>query len=304
MQTILGAGGAIGIPLTHELINYTDKVRIAGRNPKKLNTYDEIIKTDLTNPGQTMEAVNGSDIVYLVAGLKYDRNIWKAQWPVIMQNVINACIKYDSKLVFFDNVYMYGRKCAHMTENTPFNPCSEKGEIRAQIAQMLIDEYEKKNLQAVIVRSADFYGPSIKTSIFNELIITYLKKGKKAYWLLNDKVKHSFTYTPDAAKATALIGNTPEAFNQTWHLPTDKDALTGEGYIKLTADMLGVPAKWRVFKKWQLKLVGLFNSDIKESYEMLYQYEDDYLFDSLKFENYFKLKPTTYKDGIKSSLSV
>ncbi len=116
--------------------------------------------------------------------------------------------------------------------------------------------------------------------------------------MLNDKVKHSFTFTPDAAKAVALIGNTPEAFNQTWHLPTSKEAMTGEEYIKLTAELLKVPAKWSAYKKWQLKLVGLFNSDVKESFEMLYQYENEYLFDSSKFENYFKIKPTTYKEGL------
>jgi len=302
MQAILGAGGAIGVPLTHELNNYTDKVRLAGRNPKKINSDNELVKADLTNPGQTMEAVKGSDIVYLAAGLKYDLNVWQTQWPVIMRNVLNACIKYNSRLVFFDNVYMYGKISGLMTENTPINPCSEKGKLRASIAQMVIDEYEKKNLEAVIVRAADFYGPNIKTSVFNMLVIDNLKKGKKAYWLLNDKVKHSFTYTTDAARAVALIGNTPEAFNQTWHLPTDSNAMTGEEYIKLTAELLGVPAKSAVYKKWQLKLVGFFNSDIKETYEMLYQSEFEYLFDSSKFESYFKIKPTPYKDGIKSSI--
>jgi len=302
MQTILGAGGAIGLPLANELINYTNKIGLAGRSPKKIHSNDILINADLTNPGQTMDAVKGSDIVYLVAGLKYDLNIWKAKWPVIMRNVIDACIKHKSKLVFFDNVYMYGKVAGPMTENTPFNPCSEKGKVRAEIAQMLINEYEKKNLDAVIVRAADFYGPDIKTSVFNMLVIDNLKKGKNANWLLNDKVKHSFTYTSDASKAVALIGNTPEAFNQTWHLPTDKNAMTGEEYIRLAAELLGVPAKWSVYKNWQLKLAGLFNSDIRESFEMLYQSENEYIFDSSKYETYFKIKPTPYREGIKASL--
>jgi len=131
MQTILGAGGAIGLPLANELINYTDKVGLAGRNPKRIHSDDVLINVDLTNPLQTMDAVKGSDIVYLVAGLKYDQNIWKANWPAIMRNVIDACIKHKSKLVFFDNVYMYGKVSGPMTENTPFNPCSEKGKVRA-----------------------------------------------------------------------------------------------------------------------------------------------------------------------------
>jgi len=302
MQTILGSGGAIGIPLANELTHFTDKIKLAGRNPRKVNPGDELIKTDLTDRDQTMNAVKGSDIVYLVAGLKYDLKIWREQWPVIMKNVINACLLYHAKLVFFDNVYMYGKVSGRMTENTPFNPCSEKGKLRAHIAQMLIDEYKKKNLNAVIVRAADFYGPNAKTGILNFLVIDQLRKRKTAHWFLNDKVKHSFTFTPDAAKAVALIGNTPDAFNQTWHLPTHRDALTGEEFIKLTADILSIPAKWTLYKKWQLDLLGLFNSDVKALNEMLYQYEDDYLFDSSKYENYFKIKPTNYVDGIKLSI--
>jgi len=301
MQTILGAGGAIGIPLAKELVRFSDKIRLVGRNPKKVNPSDELFTADIIDYNQTLEAVKGSDIVYLVAGLKYDLKVWQTQWPLLMKNVIDACKKHRAKLIFLDNVYMYGRVNGWMTEETPFNPCSRKGEIRARIAQMLIDEYKTKNLEAAIVRSADFYGSNIRSSVFNILVIDKLKKGQSANWLLKDNLKHSFTYNIDAARAAALIGNTPSAFNQTWHLPTDKNALTGAEYIKLTAGILGAKPKYFVLKKWQLHLVGLFVSDIKESMEMLYQSEYEYLFDSTKFENYFNIKPTPYKEGLTAS---
>ena len=302
MQTILGSGGAIGIPLANDLVKYSNKIRLVGRNPKKVNPIDELFTADISDYKQTMDAVKGSDIVYLVAGLKYDINVWQVQWPLIMKNVIDACKHHGSKLLFFDNVYMYGKVNGWMTEETPFNPCSKKGEVRARIAQMIIDEYQKKNLEAVIVRSADFYGHGLTTSVFNRLIIDKLKKGQKANWLINDKVKHSWSYNIDAAKASALIANTPAAFNQTWHVPTDKNALTGEEYIKLTAELLKCKSNYSVLKKWQLRLVGMFNSDVKGAIEMLYQSEFDYLFDSTKFENYYKIKPTSYKEGIQASV--
>lgn len=302
MQTILGAGGAIGIPLAKELPNYTDKIRLVGRNPKKINPDDELFSADLTSHDQVSEAVKGSDVVYLVAGLKYDTRTWQEQWPKIMNNVIEASIKHNSKLVFFDNVYMYGLVKGWMTEETPFNPCSRKGEVRAKIASRLIDAYQKKELEAVIVRSADFYGPDNRGSVFNMLTLDKLKTGKKANWLITDKALHTFTFTPDAAKATALIGNTPEAFNQTWHLPSDKNVLTGEGFIKLAADMLNVKPDYTVFKKWQLRMVSLFNPIVRESLEMAYQNEYDYLFDSSKYESYFKQKPTPYREGIAAYL--
>ena len=54
-------------------------------------------------------------------------------------------------------------------------------------------------------------------------------------------------------------------------------------------------------KRWILKLAGIFDPIIKESVEMLYQSESDYLFDSGKFEKAFGFKPTTYEEGIKAT---
>jgi nucleoside-diphosphate-sugar epimerase len=106
------------------------------------------------------------------------------------------------------------------------------------------------------------------------------------------------TYTPDAGKATAILGNTPAAYNQIWHLPTDKNVLTGKEFIELAAKEFGVEPKFMVLKKWMIQMVGYFVPVVKESYEMLYQNEYDYLFDSTKFEKTFNFTPTSYQDGI------
>jgi nucleoside-diphosphate-sugar epimerase len=106
------------------------------------------------------------------------------------------------------------------------------------------------------------------------------------------------TYTPDAGKATALLGNTTSAYNQIWHLPTDKNVLTGKEFIEIAAKAFGVEPKYMVLKKWTIQLVGMFVPVVKESYEMLYQNEYDYLFDSTKFERAFNFKLTSYQDGI------
>ncbi|MGE5352128.1 MAG: NAD-dependent epimerase/dehydratase family protein [Acidobacteriota bacterium] len=302
MQTILGAGGAIGIPLAKELPKYTNKVRLAGRNPVKVNSSDELFQADLRDIKQTMEAVKGSEVTYLTAGLKYDTEVWKKEWPEVMNNVIAACSAHNSKLVFLDNVYMYGRVEGWMTEETPFHPVSNKGEVRAKIASRLIDAYKKKEVTAAILRAADFYGPDNRGSVLNMLVLDRMKLAKKANWMIDAHKLHTYTYTPDAAKAMALIGNTPDAYNQTWHAPSDMNVLTGEGYIKIAADFLKVSPKYTVFKKWQMSLAGIFNPIIKESLEMLYQNEYDYLFDSRKFEQRFRFKATTYEDGIHAYL--
>lgn len=113
-----------------------------------------------------------------------------------------------------------------------------------------------------------------------------------------DKI-HSFTYTPDAAKATALLGNTENAYNQVWHLPTDAAKLTGREIISLFAKEMNVKNKVFVMPMWLLKGMGLFVPLLREMPEMMYQYDSDYFFDSSKFENTFPFRATSYSEGVR-----
>ena len=139
MQTILGAGGAIGIELAKALKEYTSQIRLVSRNPKKVNETDETFPANLLNSSEVNEAVKGSTIVYVTVGFPYNLKIWKENWPKFTANVIDACITNKCKLVFFDNIYMYHPDHLNgMNEETPINPPSKKGKIRAEIAEMIL----------------------------------------------------------------------------------------------------------------------------------------------------------------------
>lgn len=299
MQVILGSGGAIGEDLARELRSYTNKTRLFSRKPVKINDDDELFPGNLLNETDVENAVKGCEVAYLTAGIQYNAKIWQQQWPVIMRNVISACKKYNAKLVFFDNVYMYHPdKLNPMTEETEVFPSSQKGKVRASIAQMVLDNIQSGELTALIARAADFYGPGIKNSLFNEAIVKQLKSGKKANWFASLNHLHNFTFTPDAAKATTLLGNTESAFNQVWHLPTSKP-LTGKQWIETVAAELGVKPKIQLATKPVVKIMGLFMPVMRESVEMLYQYDRDYVFDSSKFEKVFDLAPIPIDMAIK-----
>lgn len=301
MQTILGAGGAIGTELAKVLPEYTDEIRLVGRNPQKVNETDKLVKADLSDREQAFNAVKGSDIAYLTVGLPYRLEVWETTWPVIMQNVLDACEEYHTKLVFFDNVYMYDpNHLDHMTEHTPINPGSKKGKIRAELVRLLFERIENGNIQAVIARSADFYGPSIEnTSVLTETVFKKLAGNKKADWLGADDCKHSFTYTPDAAKGTALLGNTSDAYNQVWHLPTASNPPTGKEWVAMIAKEMGTDPKYRTVSTFLVRIMGIFSPIMREMVEMMYQNDRHYVFDSSKFKERFNISPTPYKEGIK-----
>jgi nucleoside-diphosphate-sugar epimerase len=296
--TILGAGGAISNELVKLLAERKQPFRLVGRNPRMVAGATEVHAADLSDKDQTIGAVAGSTLVYLLVGLKYDRQIWAENWPRIMANTIEACKRAGARLIFFDNVYMYGKVVGPMTEETAFNPSSKKGEIRARIATSLINEWKSGSLTAMIARAADFYGPDAPNSVPNVLVFEPLSKKQTPSWLVNDSVPHSFTYTPDAASSLLTLAESESAWNQTWHLPTAPDPLTGKQFIYRSADKFGIAPRYRVLNRLMLRVAGWFNPTIGESYEMLYQSDSPYIFDSSKFAAAFGFSGTPYNEGI------
>jgi nucleoside-diphosphate-sugar epimerase len=254
-------------------------------------------QADVTNATRANEVIQGSSVVVLCVGLQYDLRIWQQQWPVIMQNTINACIKYNAKLIFFDNCYMLGRVQGPMTENTPYNPVSKKGELRAQLATELMEAATSGNLKALIARSADFYGPGCKTSMLNTLVFDKMAKGKNAQWMINDNALHSFTFTPDCGKAICMLAESERSWNQVWHMPTAKPALTGKQLIHIAAQIFNVGERHSIIGKRTISALAIFMRLMYEMKEMLYQYDADYIFDSSKFNAAFNFTPTPYHEG-------
>lgn len=303
MITILGAGGDIGKKLVQLLAARNQPFRLVGRNPAPTPGATERVAADITDRDQTVRAVAGSSIVHLLAGLKYDYKVWQEMWPRIMSNAIEACKRAGAKLIFFDNVYMYGKVTGPMTEKTPFNPCSKKGEIRAKIATTLMDAWKSGDLTGMIARAADFYGPDTRNGIVNILAFEPLSRKKTPSWLVNDAVPHSYTYTPDAAQSLLQLAERATAWNQTWHVSTTANPPTGRELITLAAKEFGVAPKYRVLNRPMLRVAGWFTPAIAESYEMLYQNDSAYLFDSSKFASEFGFAGTPYAEGIRATAS-
>lgn len=302
MQTIIGAGGAIGSDLARELTKYTKDIRLVSRNPKAVNESDKLMPADLTDLTQVDKAIEGSEIVYVVIGFPYKTSFWQKHWPAFISSVIKACKKHEAKLVFFDNIYMYDPDYLKgMTEETPYRPVSKKGKVRKEVAEKILSEIDKGELTALIARAPDFLGTH--NSVITELTLKNLKKGKRAMWPGRlDKI-HNYTFTPDAARAVAILGNTTDAYNQTWHIPADPTPYTGEDWLKQSANLLGVKPKVRVMKSGMMGFLGIFIPVLKEMKEMNYQYERDYLFDSSKFNSRFNFKPTPALEALQKVLN-
>lgn len=301
LHSVIGGNGTIGAEAVRHLAAAGCQVRVVQRHPKPIAGAVATASADIFDLDGLTRAVEGSDVVYLIIGLPYDAKTWLEGFPRAVSHAVEAARRVGARLVYFDNVYMYGPVRGLMTEETPDQPTTQKGLARARAARVLMEAVEKGAIRGLIARSADFYGDyrpfdQVKT------IADKLVKGRKAQLLFRDDKVHSLTYIPDAGRAVAALGQRADAFDTIWHMPTDPNALTGSQLVALIGALLGKEARHTALPKLLLQVVGLFNGTLRGLLEMSYQFERDYRFDSAKIARAYGLTATPMRQGLAEHL--
>ncbi|MCA0394944.1 MAG: NAD-dependent epimerase/dehydratase family protein [Proteobacteria bacterium] len=300
MQTILGANGQIAVELARELRrSYTSDLRLVSRNPRKVNRTDAVLAADLLDAGQTERAVEGSSVVYFTAGLPPNTALWEKQFPTMLRNALDACRAAGAKFAYFDNTYMYPQEDRLLTEETRFAPAGRKGRVRARMATMVLEEMARAEIPVLIGRAPEFYGPGKTQSFTNALVTDRLKEGKSPRVPVRDDTRRTLIWTPDASRGLAALGNTPDAYGQTWHLPCCDERPTYRQFVTMACEAFGRPVSYKVIGKWTFAVAGLFSREVREIRELLPRYEQDNLFDSSKFKRRFpEFEVMAYREGV------
>lgn len=300
MQTILGANGQIATELARELKrNYTDELKLVSRRPRKIHDSDMLEAADLLDAGQTARAVQGSSVVYFTAGLPPDTQLWEQQFPTMLHNALAASRAAGAPFVYFDNTYMYPQDAQLQTEQTAFAPVGRKGRVRATMAKMVLSEMARGEIPVLIARAPEFYGPAQTQSITNTLVIDRLKAGKTPLAPVRDDRLRTLIWTPDASRSLALLGNTPDAYGQTWHLPCDDARPNYKQLIDWASKSFGRSCRHHRLPRWALGAAGLISKPVAELQELLARYAHDNLFDSSKFKQAFPgFAVTSYRQGL------
>jgi len=300
IQTILGATGQIAVELARELRRTTtDELRLVSRAPRAVNDGDTLARADLLDAEQTARAVAGSGIVYFTAGLPARTDLWEAQFPTMLRNALDASRATGAKFAYFDNTYMYPQDARVQTEDTPFAPVGRKGRVRAEMATMVLDEMSRGEFPVLIARAPEFYGPGRTQGFTNSLIIDRLKAGRPPVVPVHADRRRSLIWTPDASRALAALGNAPDAYGQTWHLPVDESRPTYRELVAMAAEELGVDGRFVVVPRWAFGAAGLVSPAAGELRELLPRYAHDNLFDASKFRARFPdVHVTSFREGL------
>lgn len=301
LHVVFGTG-PLGLALMRALRTRNHRVRMINRSARV--RFDKDVSTevgggDAANPTFTREVCDGAIAVYHCIGLPYPQ--WP-QFPSIMHGIIEGAAAHGAPLIYGDNLYMYGAAKSPMSENAPIAPCSTKGHIRAEVADILFSAQSAGKLRVAAARGSDFFGPGVtEASMLGSRVFARMLAGKSAQMVGNPDKLHSYTFVDDFGAALALIGERPDALGRVWLVPT-APAMTTRAIVEHIARRLSQPPKIAAIGSFMLSLGGFFDKNIKEAKEMLYEFEDDFIIDSSSFEKTFGVTPTPMHESLNQTL--
>ena len=302
-QNVIIGTGPLAYWVMQELVNKGSAVKLLNRSGAvryQLPENAEIATCDATNPNEVYESCKGAGTVYHCAMPPYTK--WPELFPPLMKGIVDGVSKTEAKLIFGDNLYMYGPTNGKpIREDNPYAATGHKGKTRALMAEMLLDAHKSGKIRVSIGRGSDFFGPQVINAAFGEMFFKPAFEGKSVNLLGNIDLPHSLSYIKDFAKALVIMGEDDRALGKAWHIP-NTEAQTIRHFVQIIEQELGNPIKSRVAGMFLISVLGLFNPMVREVKEMMYTWEEPYVVDSSNFEKEFGLKATPFEQSIKETV--
>ncbi|WP_252863226.1 NAD-dependent epimerase/dehydratase family protein [Paenibacillus riograndensis] len=298
MHVVLGTG-PLGRSVIKELRKREEPYRVVNFSGRQTEPEDVVVRADLMDPDQAKAAITGASVVYQCTQPPY--NQWKGKFERLQDNIIKGAMVSGAILVAAENVYMYGDVDHEIHEGLPYAARTKKGRIRAKLAEQLLELHKLGKLQVVLGRGSDFFGPGVTDSSAGERLFKPLVMGKAASIMGDPDKKHTFTFIEDFGRALIMLGQSEDTYGEAWHVP-NADAVPMTKFIELAAQLAGVEAKIKPMGKGTLRIGGLFIPTARESIEMFYQFEKEFVVSSKKFTDRFGQSSTPLEESLKATV--
>ncbi len=301
-HVVLGASGGAGSAVVRELAARGLPVRaVTRRGAGDVPEGVEQMAADVGTAEGARQACEGAAVVYHCAQPPYTK--WPELFPRLTEAVLGGAAEAGAKLVFADNLYLYGPPEGPMTEETPQRAEGRKGRTRIEMADAVLRAHADGRLRSTIGRSSDYYGPRGTTTTAGDNIMAPALHGKRTRWLGSLDQPHTLNYLEDMGRALVTLGERDEADGQVWHLPA-AEPLTGRQFLELVFEEAGQPPKIGVASRPMIRMAGLFNPTLRELNETLYQFERPFVVDASKFEDTFgPFEATPHPEAVRRTVA-
>jgi nucleoside-diphosphate-sugar epimerase len=291
--------GPVGEATVAQLHARGQNLRVAQRKrPAGLPPGVGFTPCDVTDAASVRAASEGAGQIVLAVGLPYSGPLWREMWPKIMTHIVDAAAATEARVVFVDNLYMYGPQTAPLTETMPLTDSPVKPAARADATRIWQAASAAGRVRFAAVRGPDFYGPGVGRSVLGDTGLGAMARGKAALWIHDADIEHDIAYVPDYARAVVSLLDAPDdCFGQAWHVPC-APTRAPRALLALGAKALGVPLKVRSLPFWAMRAMSVFTPELGEFAEMRFQWDRPYRVDSSKFAARFWSDATPFEVGV------
>lgn len=254
---------------------------------------------DVLDPASLAVAVAGAAQVAVAIGFAYDGRLWRKTWPIAMRNLLNACAATGARMVFLDNLYMYGPQRAPLVETMRYSNQGRKPAARAQISRQWQDDHR---VRTAALRAPDFYGPGVLLSHLGETGLAAVARGRRAMFVFSPDQPHDYAYVPDIGRAmVTLLDAGDDAFGQPWHMPC-APTLTSRQILAMGAAQTGKPLRLFALPALVRSIASPFVGFLRELGEMRFQWDRPYHVDASKWTSRFWSDVTPFEEGVAATI--
>lgn len=301
VNVIFGTG-PLGMAVMRELKRRgVQRIRMVNRSGRLSELAPvEVVKGDASQPSEAIALCKDAEAVYHCAMPAYTK--WPQQFPALTAGILAGAAAVDAKLIYGDNLYMYGEVKGPLTENLPYLATGKKGLTRAHMAEALLLAHQSGKVRVAIGRASDYYGPGVKQSSFGERVFGFALNGKPVDLLGSVDMPHTYTYIDDFAKGLVTLGQEDRALGEVWHVPSAK-TMTTRGMLAMLFEELGSTRKIRTSSRGMVSVIGLFHPMLRELKEVFYEFEQPFVLDHSKFLAAFGPQTTTpHEEAIRQTV--
>jgi len=291
--------GSVGLAIAARLLAEGREVIVAQRRaPHDLPKGATFAPADALDRDAVIKAVRDAGQFVVAIGFAYSGVIWREAWPKAMGNFVAACKATGARMVFIDNLYMYGPRTEPLVETMPLTDTGWKPAARSAATRIWMDAAAKGEALITALRAPDFYGPGVGNSFLGDTSIGKFAKGKPAVFVGSPDVLHDYAYVPDIARAaTTLLAAPDSAFGQAWHVPCAPTRTTRD-ILAIAAETLGVKLRISAMPAWMLGPSAMFSPVLRELIEMRFQWDRPYHVDASRFAAAFWSDATPFETGV------
>lgn len=304
-KNVIFGTGPLGLSVMDALVErgYTHITLInrSGKAPEDLPAGISVVAGDATNPDNVAALTAGADVVFHCAQPEYHE--WPEKFPPITTGILEGVSRSGAKLIFGDNLYMYGPTGgAPIHEDLPYASTGRKGSTRAKMAKQLLDAHSAGKVKVAIGRGSDFFGPRVIGSAVGDVVFEAAVKGKTINVLGKIDLPHTYTYIVDFGRGLVTLSEHDEALGRAWHIP-NAETVSTRRFVERVNAVAGKGSKIQAGGKAIVWLMGLFNPTMKEFREMMYEFEEPYIVDHSQFAAAFSADPTPLDQAIQETVA-